>query len=439
MASGQGRLPTGLLICLLALGISGCWGSIETDDLAIIGSVGLDRVTPGKVLVSLEVSNPQALAAGLGQQGVANTVGWVLMEEGSTVPNAIKNVQRRVPQKIFLGQVSTIVVGMNLARDGVQPYLDYFARENLVRRSIYITTCDSAAGLLQRPFIQNLPSLTLRGLVDATTRFSGKSVRVSLNEFLMKMAEPGIEPITMHTAGRKTQDTQVKKQGGEVRQAKPSASREQPLESELNIPGMLPRDSPVLDPLSEYGTGEKLRGLTINLGIAAFRDDRLVGFLDGNDARGYLWVTARMVRGSIVEVPNPRREGVILALLVRSVESSLTPILDGKTPRMKVEVRLELEMSQIPQDLYDDDLRLRQEIQAAVNELVKGEMRKTLRTVQQEFRSDIFGFGQSLYRKYPKAWEAMASKWNEEIFPEVEVDLTVDSKILISNAVFRSK
>jgi spore germination protein KC len=421
------------------LGISGCWGSIEADDLAIIGSVGLDRVTPGKVLVSLEVSNPQALAAGIGQQGVANTVGWVLMEEGSTVPNAIKNAQRRVPQKIFLGQVSTIVLGMNLARDGVEPYLDYFARENLVRRSIYLTTCDSAAGLLQRPFIQDLPSLTLRGLVDATARFSGKAVQVSLNEFLMKMAEPGIEPITMHTAGRKTEDTQVKRQGGEVRQANPSASREQPLESELNIPAMLPRDSPVLDPLSEYGTGEKLRGLTINLGIAAFRDDRLVGFLDGNDARGYLWVTARMTRGSIVEVPNPRQEGVILALLVRKVESSLSPILDGKTPRMKVEVELELEMSQIPQDLYDDDLRLRQEIQAAVNELVKGEIRKTLRTVQQEFRSDIFGFGQSLYRKHPKAWEGMASKWNEEIFPEVEVDLTVDSKILISNAIFRSK
>jgi len=307
-----------------------------------------------------------------------------------------------------------------------------------VRRSIYISTCDSAAGLLQRPFIQTLPSLTLRGLVDASI-ISGKTVQVSLNEFLMKMAEPGIEPITMHTAGRRTEDAQIKRQGEQLQQANPSVKREQPLESELNIPAMIPPYSPAIDPLSEHGTSEKLPGLTINLGIAVFRDDKLVGFLDGNDARGYIWITGRTTRGSVVEVPHPKREDVVLGLLVRRTESSISPVLGDKIPRMKVKVSLDLEMLQLPQDLVEADPRMRQEIEKSVNDLVKAEIQKTLRTVQREFRSDIFGFGQALYRKHPRVWEEMAAQWNEEIFPSVKVDLAVESKILVSNAILRGK
>lgn len=426
----------GLAALVLAIAASGCWGSTETDQLAIVGSIGVDTVTPGKVLLTLEVTNPGALASGLGQDGGNKVVGWVLAEESSTLPNAVNNVQRRTPKRIFMGQVSTIIFGMNLAREGVSQYLDYFARENLFRRSVFIATCDSAAGLLQRPLMEDLPSLTLRGLIQHSL-LSGRTVQVTLNEFLLRMSEPGIEPITMHTAGRDTRDLRIKRQGEEVRQQDPSMKREQPLESEKNLPAMLPPDSPALDPLTEHGMAEALPDLTMNLGIAVFRGDRLVGFLDGNDARGYLWVDGRVASGAIIEVTYPPEDGV-LGMRLKRLKSSVSPILDeNDMPRVEVKVSIELEASQLLTAVNVSDAKVRKIVEGRIAKQIKQEILGTLRIVQEEFKSDIYGFGQAFYRRYPAAWEGLVTEWNETVFPELQVEVTVRSRIFLPGAIMR--
>lgn len=426
----------GLAGVLLAIAVSGCWGSVETDQLSIIGSIGVDTVTPGKVLLTLEITNPSAFAIGIGQDGGNKVVGWILTEESSTLPNAVGNAQRRMPKRIFLGQVSNIIFGMNLARQGIAEHLDFFARESLFRRSVFLSTCDSAAGLLQRPLVEQLPSLTLRGLVQHSLS-SGRTVQVTLNEFLLRMSEPGIEPITMHTAGRDTHDLVIKRQGEEVRQQKPAEKRKQPLESERNVPAMLPPDSPLLEPLTEHGTAEALPDITINLGIAVFRGDRLVGFLDGNDARGFLWIDGRVANGAIIEVPYPQ-EDAVLGMRLKQIKSSVKPILDKNgTHRIEVKVAIELEASQLPLAIDISDAITRKDIEERLARQVKQEILKTLRIVQKEFKSDVYGFGQAFYRRYPAAWERLAPEWNETVFPDLQVDVGVTCKVFLSGAIMR--
>ena len=425
MSKRMSILTVTLLLSVTLL--TGCWNRRETADMAIVSAIAMDQLEEGKVLVSLEVLNPMTLAVGVGagpQDG--QPVAWIMTEESTTISNAIGNMARRSPRRIFVGQVSTIVFGQNLARAGIGPYLDYFARQGNFRRTVLINVCDSAAGLLQRPFMKPVPSLALEGL-SVTAASSGRSTPIDLNEFLLKMAEPGIEPIAMHTASRETEDLIIKPLGAEVEQDRPSVTREQPLDSDENIPGTLPPDSPVLDPLRQGGTSEPMPGMTILLGISVFRGDQLRGFLDGLDARGYLWAVGRLHEGP-VELSKPLEdEGAIVFQIIR-VDSSIKPHVEGEQITMKIGIKADFQVEEVTaHDVFLGDPETIRELAENLGRMIAEEIRHSLDIVQKAFQSDIYGFGQALYRKAPKLWQQMEEDWNEGIFPDlpVEIDVTV--------------
>ena len=228
---------TGLvaLIILLALGSSGCWDSIEIEEVAIVGAMGIDKGQGDKVVVSLEVINPGALATGIqGATAQSSIVSIVTRDEATTIPAAITSAQRRTPRRISTGLIGTVVFGQSLTREGIGQFVDYLVRDARVRASALLVTCDSGAGLLQRPFMYPLPSRTLSGLALSAPA-AGMTMTVTLGEFAAKLSEPGIEPITMLTVGRKTKDVQVKRQGEEVKQTDPFLMLEQPIDVDIAL------------------------------------------------------------------------------------------------------------------------------------------------------------------------------------------------------------
>ncbi len=425
-----------LSAALILTTLPGCWDMRPTDRIAIVGSIALDEGSDGKVLVSVEIVNAHSLALGTGQaSGQIPVVAWVFREEAITVFNALRNIEMRTSRRLFEGQANTIVFGQNLAAKGIGPYLDMFARQSQFRRTIDLNVCDTGAGLLQRPLIEDLPSRTLTGLTE-TAVFSGKTTQVTLNEFLKKLSSPGIEPITSHTAGRETEDLYVKRQGEVVRQENPSVDRQHPLESEERIAGRLPPESPVLDPLKEAGTGEAIGAITIIPGIAVFRGDVLRGFLDGEHARGYLWAVGR-VKGGLLEILRPVEGLDVLNLAAIRVKSSVTPIIRG--PRdisVRIEVSPLLEIAEMSQNISLSSTTVRR-MERAANRAIKEEILTSLGIVQDEFQSDVYGFGQAVYRKDPKTWRLLEHDWNEGIFPYLDVKVTVNSKIRSSALVLK--
>ncbi|MFO8060770.1 MAG: Ger(x)C family spore germination protein [Bacillota bacterium] len=419
--SERGR-RTVIAILLLSLTLlSGCWNRRETANMAIVGAIALDQMEENKILVSAEILNPMMLALGTAvASGKDQPVAWIMREESSTVSNALANMGRRSPRKLFVGQVSTIVFGQNLARAGIAPHLDYFARQNEYRRTVLVNICDTATGLLHRPYIEAVPSLTLEGL-SSTAAASGRTTVVSLNEFLMKLAEPGIEPIAMHTAGRKTEDLIIKTMGEQVEQDRPAEVRRQPADTDHNITGALPPDSPVLDPLSQSGTSEPTPGMTVLLGISVFRGDRLRGFLDGLDARGYLWAVGRLHEGT-VQLPHPGGGAVVFQ--ITRVSTSITPAIRDEQLTMKVEVSADFQVEEITATgvVLGDPETIRR-LSEGLRQLIEREIRDSLNVVQTAFRSDIYGFGQAVYRHKPQLWQQLKDDWNEEIFPHLPVQV----------------
>ncbi|WP_276353317.1 Ger(x)C family spore germination C-terminal domain-containing protein [Cohnella caldifontis] len=69
-------------------------------------------------------------------------------------------------------------------------------------------------------------------------------------------------------------------------------------------------------------------------------------------------------------------------------------------------------------------------IQQGVKDDIEERILEASRKVRREFRTDIFGFGKSVYRHHPQAWKkTFRDRWPES-FPETSVSVGIDVKVL---------
>jgi spore germination protein KC len=415
------------LLLTLTLLVSGCWGRIETEDLAIVGSMGLDALGTDQVLVSLEITDVAALATGMSQRQRTQPAAWVVREQAHTILQATHAVQRRVPKRIFMGQITSVVFGQRLARKGVSHYLDYFLRQNDLRRTMIVGTCETGTGLMQRAFMTALPSKALADILRLS-RLVGMTSRVTLNEFVRRLYEPGIEPITTHGVGRSTEDLYVQHQGNAPPQQDPMQDKKLPLRSTEDKRGLCPPEELAANLLREAGTSANVRPITVAMGIAVYREDKLQGHLDGEEARGYLWLLGTP-REAVLETLTSTENVEHIALKPINISSSFTPVINGnKVERIEARVKIRANIAEMFPEASLTPNKIR-EIELATSEAVKAETLHTLELVQKRYKSDIYGFGQSVYRKDPALWATLEDDWNLHHFPELPVAVTVTTHI----------
>lgn len=69
-------------------------------------------------------------------------------------------------------------------------------------------------------------------------------------------------------------------------------------------------------------------------------------------------------------------------------------------------------------------------IENKLSESIRSDIEAALVKCQEEFKSDIFGFGFALFRKNPKLWQTeYAKKW-DDVFPYTQVYINVDTKVI---------
>ena len=59
--------------------------------------------------------------------------------------------------------------------------------------------------------------------------------------------------------------------------------------------------------------------------------------------------------------------------------------------------------------------------------MIQQQIEKTISTVQQTYRADIFGFGEELHRTDPKKWKKIKDDW-PTMFQELPVNVEVNVK-----------
>lgn len=368
------KLGLSVICCVMIFVLTGCWSRVEINDIAIVTATAIDKMRDGKIRIALQVAIPKKLGPiGAGGSGGEMETTMMISETGENVMDASRRLQEKFPRRIFFSHSRNIIIGERAAKAGVFPLLSFFARgrEARMRGFILFSKGEAERILKPAPNIERYTSEAIREELKA-----GIGLRIMQKDFIDMLMTEGISPAAAQVAIR-------------------------PAEK-----------------------GKKNAGVNPAIvGTAVFRQDKLVGWMDTSDTRGVLWLRNEVEKGNItVTVPKEKGGGKIGVQLLTG-KTKVKPILEQGKVKMKVNVHAEVELFENGSSLDFGNPKVLEYVQTLLEIDVKKRMQSSLYKAQKQFHSDIFGFGNSLYRTYPKLWkERFKKQWNKE-FPELEVSI----------------
>lgn len=364
-----------LPLLLLPLLLSGCWERRELNEVAFVLGLGLDKAEKG-YKVTMQVVIPSSITSqGAGGSGAG---GVPVVTYNFTVPTIYESLRKfnlissRSP---YLGHIRVLVIGEELARDGLGETLDVLKRSREPRMDFFMlvarnTTAENVLKVLTP--LDRLPANKLFNALDKSYKVSAKTAAVTLDKFIEDVLYEGENPVL----------TGVEVEGN------PGAGGEK-----SNIEQTIPRAR-----LSYKG-------------VAAFKKVKMLGWLDDNDIVGYNYVIDNVSKntGHIKDKDN----GSLIIIEALSTTTRRKVKIIGGEPHIYLKVEAVCNVEEVEgSGKLDSEDKIRQ-LEKESEDLITERMKRSVEKVNERFNADIFGFGQSIYRSHPRIW-AKLQEQNKE-------------------------
>ncbi|MBP1153836.1 MULTISPECIES: Ger(x)C family spore germination protein [unclassified Paenibacillus] len=376
------RLP---LLMLALLSLSGCWDRTEINDLAFILTTAIDLEEDGSIRYSVLVPLPGSMGGASG--GGGGTAGdkryYIDSEVGDTFRDAQAKLQKRMSRRMFLAHRRTLVVGAEYAKKGIRDLFDASARAAESRMSTYlIVSKGKAYELLQaNPQFEMFPSEAIRELVKART-----VIDMNIKDIALSLSTPGSDPVVVYLG---------------VKESEESSKRSKEVEF---------------------------------IGYSQFRDDKMVGTLEGRSAVGLALLKNESVT-SYVTIPLEEKKQ-ITASIYESRSRIKTKLTGGKlTYDIKVETKSKVVEST---DYYD--LSQKKKIDK-VEQLIAAHLKNSIEeTLKKEINkeADSANFGSHLWRTYPRVWKQTYEKDWPQGLKEAEFHIHVKNTLSETGLIFEN-
>lgn len=386
-----------VLQCCLLLLFSGCWGSRETDELGLVLVLGIDKGKENVIEVTLSVAVPKPLGSE-GNLEEADTE--KVYVEASSIYGALQLGNAFISRDLTLIHNRVVIVSEEIAREGLSKYINPLIRSRDIRRSNFLfITRGTAKEFIEknRSFLEMNPSRQFELLINAQKN-TGLMPISTIDDFYKASKSLGKEAVTALVG---VNEKPIK---NEEAKSLPEA-----IKKEMDyLAGDIPR---------EDGNKIDLMGSTV------FKGDSLIGFLTGAQTRYYQMVTGSFQSG-IFSFPDPQKSEEFLTVvkLKRGRQPIIRVTLLGDTPKIDINLILEGEILSIQSGLGYETGEQYLEFEQFLEEYISREVQALITKTQEEYESDIFGFG-DYARKYFWTWPAWEEyQWLKK-YPQAEVNV----------------
>ncbi|AZU61308.1 Ger(x)C family spore germination protein [Neobacillus mesonae] len=366
--------------------LSGCWDQHELSDISVVMGMAVDKSNNGKFALTVEGINAQELD---GKTATGFTPSIVFTLEGNTISELTQKLNIGVSKHVIYSHMRTLIIGEDVAKEGIDDFLDYLERDREVRDDFNILVAHGvkAAEILSITYpIQKSSSLKLHAQLKSMVEHWGGDPDVRLNNVVQALASPGRQPVM----------------------------------AAVSIKGN-PKSGESVDNLKKV----RQDAIVILDSLAVFNQDKLQGFLSLEDARNLLWIQDKLKK-TAVSVPCNKND--FFGLRVYNSKTRIKARMEKGTPVIKLKIRAEayLDGMQCKNDLTS--VKTYDKFENLTEAALKKQVRTTIQKSQDEFGLDIFGFGEAIYRQDYQDFKKVSENWDES-FKNAIVDVQVRVKI----------
>ncbi|MEK5207037.1 MULTISPECIES: Ger(x)C family spore germination protein [Psychrobacillus] len=374
-------------IIFISLLLTGCWDKREINDLAIATAISIDK-KDDEYHVSAQVVLPTELSM---KGGMGSSPVTLYEASGKSVNEAIRKLTQVSPRIIYLGHLRVVVISEELAKEGIATTVDFLSRGWELRSDFYMIVSkgrDAKEILNVQTSLEQIPSNELYNILHTSEANYSSTVAVNFFELKTNLERDGKEGVLT---------------GVEILGDPKKGSSKQ------NVEMIIP-DAKI-----------KFKEL------AVFKKDKLVGWLDEQESRGFNEAT-NQVKRTIGLVTCP--DGGEVSIHTKKYNSKIKSKTMSNNPEIEIKVNIVANLGEVSCDIDLTKEKTIEMLQKEYEKVVKKEIQETIKVVQQKYQSDIFGFGAAIYKSNPQQWKKVKANW-DEIFAELPV--SVEVKVQISH------
>jgi spore germination protein KC len=369
-------------ICLI---LSSCWDRREIKSLGLVGATGID-LEGDKIKLTFDIMQPRSLQ-GKGASGAPTNI---FQATGTSIIDAMNNATMKFDLKLFHSHSKAYIFSEDFLKKGLSNYIDFFNRDGEARRfvNLMVAKGTNASDIIGINAGQDESPNSYFESIAENTQYNAKGVAVQLLDFIIAENEEGIEPI-------------------------------------LGVLQVLHKGK--VPPTTKYGGDKSYPELElVSEGAAVFLGDKFVGFLDGIETRGYNWIVGKAQEAIVVSTSSDGANTYSLKTTSASVKRKVEYIADNAIINIKINVNGILGEADGKTNVKN--LEYIEDIENQTAQTIKNEVDNTIKKLQLEYKSDIFGFGRTMHKETPYKWKKISANWND-IFPLAQVTSEVKVSI----------
>ncbi|MGE7092598.1 Ger(x)C family spore germination protein [Lysinibacillus sp. NPDC048646] len=371
-----------LLLISLSLLLSSCWSKRELNELAIVVAVGVDKVEE-EYEVSLQIVNPSEVSSSKPSSGQSPVITY--NAKGDSVFEAVRKMTTLTPRKAYFAHLQVLVVGENLAKEGISQTLDILSRDQEIRNNFVVIISHQATAkeiLNVLTPIEKIPANKIINSLAGSEKAWGSTLSVNVEDLINALNSIGNSSVlpAIEIQG----DTQLGIDKTNV--------------AKIKTPVIL-----------KY------------VGLVVFKEDKLMGFLTEEESRSFNFLKDKIK--STVEIISCPEQGKLTTEITKST-TKIKGKFEHDTPKIDVEITIEQNVGEVECAINLTENQTITYINKKTAELIKDQIEKTLMTIQKNYQLDIIGFGEVLYREDHKEWKKIKDEW-PTIFPDLAVNIEV--------------
>ncbi|WP_043933766.1 Ger(x)C family spore germination protein [Bacillus sp. EB01] len=361
------------IICTVVL--TGCWDRTEINDMAFVIATGVDKGEKDNYSVSAQIPLPSAMGGAGSSGGGGGTTGgpyFVIMGKGRSIKESYDDMQIRMSRELYLAHRRVIVIGEDMAREGIRQPIETILLQPQSRLSTFLVISKGKAFdmLSTQPKMEKLPGEAIREMAKS-------NLGMTIKDVILDIERPGKVAVV-----------------------------------------------PVISTADEKGSAKEGKEIIMQ-DYAVFWRDRMKFITNKKESLGILWLFEKMDTKAITFPVQPGRH-----MSLQIIESRFRPIYALKKGKPSFTIRIEAASILMDNDsnIELDDAKTYGHIKKMLEKEIKGQVEAILNRAHKE-KADVAGLGWYLYKSHHSRWD---SEWKEnwyEKLPELDFTVQVDCDI----------
>ena len=397
--------PIFLVIVLFIIAFSSSYASLNIDNLAYVLAIGIDTSNQNNLEVSFQFSPPISSSES-GESSKSEP--FINSVHASSINNAINLMNNYMGKKLNLSHCKIIVFSEEIAKQGISDEIYTLCNNSQLRPSanIFISKCNAKYFLDKtKPQIENSIANYYEILTNSS-EYTGYIPNSTIGTFFYSML---------------CKDCQCYAILGDVNE-----------KTEKNKDVVNSQKDYLIGASESSISGENSAE---SIGIAAFKEDKLVGELNAIETICFLALNNKISR-FLLSVPDPINQGEFLDIYFGSYGMPEIKV-DTSTASPYIKVKMNLtgriySMSQNSNYLSPETIDA---ISSSCNSYLESAFSNLLYKTSKEFHSDINGFGKKALSNFKTTQEVNDYHWlgnYQNSFFDVDIDTSIKSGMLIT-------